>query len=143
MDKFAHQYSLFREIIKIREKKRARLRHAPSITFIPISRILSTILLSSDSHLSGPAITRRLKRRSRTRRARPCIQVRILPLHSRRCRQDLSRLHGIDFSFQKNPSLFAPLTLLWTGVTRYLSCSEAGECSDFPMAALRRPLATQ
>ena len=64
-----HEFTLIK-------RKGRTFRCTPSITFIPVSRILSTILLLSDSHLSGPDITIKLKRRSRTRRARPCTEAR-------------------------------------------------------------------
>ena len=73
------------------------------------------------------------------RRTRPCTRVRILPFHPR-CRHRDSTIdiecRQLIFPFRKKSSLFAPIGLLHTGVTRYLlflrPCVGEGS-SDFPL----------
>lgn len=75
---------------------------------------------------------------------RPCTEVRVLPLHS--CvTASITPLRFAKQSFagwlllSLQPSLFAPLVVNLTGITRYLFPStyllaqvRSGRCSDFP-----------
>ena len=97
--------------------------------FVPISRILYSHRSENDSYLSRFFVAKKLKRHSEScDSARPCTQVRNLAvapmhfymIHPEGCRQ-LSR----------QASLFAPLGLLQTGVTRYPAPSKLGSVRTF------------